>query len=85
MSDGDVVALVETVEAKSPPIPSGNPECKCATTDLEDDEGISLIFNEMALTIFADCPDHGEFVNGIMRDALKSLSVKATGPMVVLE
>lgn len=80
----DEVTLVKTEEVKSLPIPSGNPGCRCATTDLEDDDGIALKFSEVTLTVFTDCPDHGELVNEIVRGAVDKLSVQATGPMRVL-
>ena len=66
------------------PIPSGNPGCRCASTALDDEDGIVLKFAEVTLTVFADCPDHGDTVGQITKDALRRLSVKATGPMPVI-
>jgi hypothetical protein len=84
VNEDEEVTPVKTTFAWALPIPSGNPLCRCASTDLKAEDGVALKFNEVTLTIFPDCPDHGEVVNDIVRGALDKLSVQATGPMRVL-
>lgn len=67
----------------SPPVPSGSHECRCATTAVNGD-GFQLKFNAVTLTIYSDCPDHGETVRNIMESAIQNLSVRVTGPMPVM-
>lgn len=82
--ESDEVVLAQVTTLKSPPLPSGNPGCRCASTALEDDDGVKLKFAEVTLTVFTDCPDHGHFVDDIMGSVIEKLSVKMTGPQPVV-
>jgi len=62
----------------SVPIPSGNPGCRCATHALPGSAAVELKFAAVTLSVFEDCPDHGDLVKKIMRDTLRSLSVKVS-------
>lgn len=60
----------------SEPIPNSNPRCRCTQGETDNENAIRLHGpGTLVLSVYLDCPLHGEVTQSIVKSGLKGLSI----------